>query len=246
MAKGISRNTYLLADDKKQAKTTRGILTGSRYTNYSREEKDLINKAVQEYKTAAQHIYISEGVGDIGIDHIKEKVMNHLELTGKAPIVLIDYLQIMAPADIRATDKQNTDKAVTELKRLSRDYNIPVIGISSFNRDNYTEPVNNASFKESGSIEYSSDVLIGLQFAGMDYRGGEKEADRKKRIRELYQAQTTRGKNGEPQELQLKILKNRNGAKGEIFLNFYPLFNYFTEPPIQGEEQTDDIENPFI
>ena len=46
---------------------------------------------------------------------------------------------------------------------------MPIVGISSFNRENYTAPVNLSSFKESGSIEYSSDVLIGLQYDGMDY-----------------------------------------------------------------------------
>ena len=44
-------------------------------------------------------------------------------------------------------------RQVLELKRFSRDYSIPIIGISSFNRDNYTAPVNMASFKESGAIE---------------------------------------------------------------------------------------------
>ena len=53
-------------------------------------------------------------------------------MLGTNPVVIIDYLQILAPTDIRATDKQNTDKAVLELKRISRDYSVPIIGISSF------------------------------------------------------------------------------------------------------------------
>ena len=141
---------------------------------------------------------------------------------------MIDYLQIIAPADMRATDKQNTDKAVLELKRLSRDYSIPVIGISSFNRDNYTAPVNLASFKESGAIEYSSDVLIGLQYEGMDYQEGEADKAREKRIRELMKEAVDAGKAGKPQKIQVKILKNRNGSKGDTLLDFYPMFNYFT------------------
>ncbi|MBR4030181.1 MAG: hypothetical protein IKJ06_02140, partial [Clostridia bacterium] len=103
------------------------------------------------------------------------------------------------------------------------------IGISSFNRDNYTAPVNLASFKESGAIEYSSDILIGLQYAGMDYQEGEADKTREKRIRELLKQATIDGKNGNPQKIQVKILKNRNGSKGEIYLNFTPMFNYFEE-----------------
>ena len=70
---------------------------------------------------------------------------------------------------MRATDKQNTDKAVVERKRVSRYYDVPIFAISSFNHENYTSPVNIVSFKESGAIEYTSDVLMALQFKGMDY-----------------------------------------------------------------------------
>lgn len=36
-----------------------------------------------------------------------------------------------------------------------------------------------------------------------------------------------RAKNGEPQIIQLKILKNRNGARGSVSFEFFPRFNYF-------------------
>lgn len=107
-------------------------------------------------------------MGDIGTDYIRETVKKHQQFTGQAPVVLVDYVQILAPHDIRATDKQNTDKAVLELKRISRDFKIPVIGISSFNRANYKEKVTLEAFKESGSLEYGSDVLIGLQLKGAE------------------------------------------------------------------------------
>ena len=233
IAKSISRLTVL--QDLQQngstsnAKTTRGILTGSRYASYSRAEKELIMKAVSLYSETARRIYITEGVGDVGVKEIRERVQRHVRITGRRPVVVIDYLQIIAPADIRATDKQNTDKAVLELKRLSRDLGIPVVGISSFNRDNYTQPVNLSSFKESGAIEYSSDVLIGLQYTGMDYEEGETDKNREKRIRELLKQAAADAKTGKAQHIHMKILKNRNGSKGEMLLEFYPMFNYFRE-----------------
>lgn len=233
IAKSISRLTVL--QDLQQngstsnAKTTRGILTGSRYASYSRAEKEMIKKAASLYGEAARCIYITEGVGDVGVKEIRERVQRHVRITGRRPVVVIDYLQIIAPADIRATDKQNTDKAVLELKRLSRDLDIPVVGISSFNRDNYTQPVNLSSFKESGAIEYSSDVLIGLQYTGMDYQEGETDKNREKRIRELLKQAAADAKTGKAQHIHLKILKNRNGSKGEMLLEFYPMFNYFRE-----------------
>lgn len=238
IAKSVSRLTLL--EDMRQngstahAKTTRGIMTGTRYADYSQTEKSLIQASVTAYGNYAKNIYITEGMGNVGVEDIRDKVQKHIKITGKAPVVLIDYLQIIAPSDMRATDKQNTDKAVLELKRLSRDYGIPVIGISSFNRDNYTAPVNLASFKESGAIEYSSDVLIGLQYSGMDYQEGEADKAREKRLRELMKSVIADGKNGKPQKIQVKILKNRNGSKGDTLLDFYPMFNYFTVPSGEG------------
>ena len=218
MAKSISRHTLqsVLATggDIRNAKTARGITTGKRYINYSQTERDLINSSIMEYSKYAQNIYISEGIGDIGAEQIRETVKQHILFTGRTPVVIIDYLQILAPYSERATDKQNTDKAVMELKRISRDYKTPVICISSFNRANYKEAVTMEAFKESGAIEYSSDVLIGLQLKG----AGEKNFD------------ANEAKRKDPREIELVILKNRNGRTGgKIIFNYYPLFNYFRE-----------------
>lgn len=218
MAKSISRHTLqsVLATggDIRNAKTARGITTGKRYIDYSQTERDLINSSIMEYSKYAQNIYISEGVGDIGAEQIRETVQKHILFTGKTPVVIIDYLQILAPYSERATDKQNTDKAVMELKRISRDYKTPVIGISSFNRANYKEAVTMEAFKESGAIEYSSDILIGLQLKG----AGKKDFD------------ANEAKRKDPRAIELVILKNRNGRTGDsLSFNFYPLFNYFEE-----------------
>lgn len=232
IAKSVSRLTLIRDLEENNstanAKTTRGILTGTRYADYNQTERKLIARSIADYGTYAQNLYITEGIGNVGVEEIRDKVEKHIKLTGKAPVIVIDYLQIIAPTDVRATDKQNTDKAVLELKRLSRDYSIPVIGISSFNRDNYTAPVNMASFKESGAIEYSSDVLIGLQYDGMDYQEGEADKAREKRIRGLMKQAVADGKAGKPQKIQVKVLKHRNGSKGDAYLDFYPMFNYFT------------------
>jgi len=219
MSKSISRLTLLdvmndPAGDIKNAKTNRGITAGVRYEHYSQTERDLIQRAITAYGDFAGHIFIYEGIGDIGVDQIREKVRKHKAITGQSPVLLVDYLQIMAPYDVRATDKQNTDRAVRELKRISRDFKIPVIGISSFNRTSYKEEVDLDAFKESGAIEYGSDVLIGLQLKGAGTSG----------------FNSTDAKRRDPREIELVILKNRNGKTGgRIAYNYYPLFNYFKE-----------------
>lgn len=251
MAKSVSRLTFKLDDSShNNAKTTRGILTGNFYKYYKEPELKLIEQAKAEYlNNIAEHIYITEGMGDVDIELIESKIKRHTRVMGKPPVVLIDYLQIIKPAEMRATDKQNTDIAVTALKRLSRDYCIPILAISSFNRDNYTEPVNLASFKESGAVEYSSDVLIGLQYEGMDYQKGEKDQARKTRLKELASLNEERGKAGQAQNIELKLLKNRNGSKGRCKLYFYSKFNYFTESlgfEQVEDEDTEEEQEPFF
>ena len=218
MSKSISRLTLLdvleHGGDRRNAKTNRGITTGAKYAKYSQEEKDLIQRAVNAYGQYSQHLFIHEGIGDIGVEEIRQAVEKHQRLTGQTPVVVVDYLQILAPYNLRATDKQNIDKAVLELKRISREYKTPVIGISSFNRASYKEEVALEAFKESGAIEYSSDVLIGLQLKG----AGESDFD------------SMEAKQKDPREVELVILKNRNGRSGDkLAFNYYPLFNYFKE-----------------
>lgn len=218
MAKSISRltllNTLQNGGDTRNAKTTRGITTGKRWENYSQTEKDLITSSIGAYGKFANHIYINEGIGDIGAMRIRKEIENHIKYTGNRPVIIIDYLQILAPHSERATDKQNTDKAVMELKRISRDFKMPVIGISSFNRASYKEAVTMEAFKESGAIEYSSDVLIGLQLKGAGTQH--------------FNANEQKDKN--PRDVELVILKNRNGATGKkVSYEYYPLFNYFKE-----------------
>ena len=61
MAKSISRLT-LLSGNHRNAKTTRGITMGSRYADYSAEEIETINRAVERYRSYARNIFIHDTV----------------------------------------------------------------------------------------------------------------------------------------------------------------------------------------
>lgn len=239
IAKSLSRLTYQLERASewsvpKDALTTLGIFSGTRRALYTARQHELYNAAYSTYRdtVAGQH-YIFESNGDIGATQIRDFIGNHIQVTGNKPVVLVDYLQILAPADLRATDKQNTDRAVFMLKAMSRDYEIPVIGISSFNRENYSAPVSQASFKESGAIEYSSDILIGLQYEGMDLRSGEGDKERAKRIWELRVNNQQRVRQGMAIRIQLKVLKNRNGELGDITFLYNPRYNAYADTSLR-------------
>lgn len=224
ISKSVSRLTYLNCNgNTANAKTARGITTASRYQNYSQEEKDLINTSIEAYGQYAERLIIYEGIGNIGVEQIKQAVAEHKELTGNTPLVFVDYLQILAPYDLRASDKQNTDKAVLELKRLSRDYKTSVIAISSFNRDNYTSEVNMAAFKESGAIEYGSDVLLALQPQGM--KPGYTKAEQKDNADLVKKCKASAERS-----VEAVILKNRNGRTGsKVGFSYHSLFNCFKQ-----------------
>ena len=224
IAKSISRLTAELAIERDQpienAKTTRGITVNKFYMSYSQEERDLINDGIERYADYAKHIFISEGMGNIGANEVRDTIAKHILFTGSKPVVVIDYLQILAgyidpdhPNRI-LSDKQSMDKNILELKRISRDYKLPLIAISSFNRDNYNMAVNMSAFKESGSIEYGSDILIGLQLEGAGENG--------------FDVDQAKEKN--PRRIEAKILKNRNGKTGGLIkMEYYPQYNYFRE-----------------
>jgi len=238
IAKSISRHSYLINREKKDreghfiARETTQVLNNRRYSFYTAEEKNAIAEAIEAYSKQAENLYIYEGryKGErLTVQHIRQIVKNHIESTGRTPVVFIDYLQIIAPADLHSTDKQNTDTAVFELKEISRDFKIPVFVISSFNRENYLEPVSMTSFKESGAVEYSSDVLFGLQYLGMDYDPTESEKERKKRLSEMKRENEGKKFRKEPIKIELKCLKNRNGTQFSLMFYFCSAFNCYEE-----------------
>ena len=79
------------------------------------------------------------------------------------------------------------------------------------------------AFKESGAIEYSSDVLIGLQFQEVNDK-------------EINEELIDKEKRKDTREIELKILKNRNGQTGDqINYQFVSMFNYFRETGTSGK-----------
>lgn len=220
LAKSISRLTMQScdfgADVFSHARSVRDLTTYKEKNDNNQNR--IIQKAIKDYTEFAEHIFILEGLGDVTVDRVRAAVAEHVICRKQKPVVFIDYLQIIAPDDVRATDKQNTDKAVLELKRLSRDYKIPVFAVSSLNRENYSKPISMQAFKESGAIEYSSDVLIGLQFKGVEEVKKNEEFD------------VNAAKNQFPRDIELKVLKNRNGKTGnKVDFVYYQNFNNFDE-----------------
>jgi len=240
IAKNISRLTYELCGGLGHAKTTREITDYKRYADYTQEEIELIDAATKEYREYADRFYIIEGFEDINVKHIREAAEKHIIFTKKHPVILVDYLQMLTQSNKWKNDKQNTDYSVLELKRISRDFKIPVIAISSFNRMSYYKPADKQAFKESGVIEYSTDVLIALQPVNMlpiDRRGGG-ESENTQKMNECLRSEVRRA--------ELIILKNRNGAAmKKVAFQYQASFNYFSEITVDdcNNEIASDFDN---
>lgn len=216
VAKSISRQTCIL--NPKEAKTSLAIMQNT-------DIADITIKAVEQYQPIAHNTIIVEGNFNINVISIREYVEQYIAFTGIKPVVVLDYLQILRPINDRLTDKQQVDYNVTELKRISRDYDIPIFVICSFNRDNYTTTVDFTSFKESGAIEYSADVVMGLQLKVM-----EEIQEMKKPTVSQIRNKINDAKNETPRRVELIGLKNRNGKSYfKCDYKYYPAFNYFEE-----------------
>lgn len=238
VSKGVSRRTYQdypSRKDKGLRKPAMKVMNRNLYPKYSVMEKTAIRQAEKRYKAEEASLYIYEGRYNgnrLTVHSIGEIVNRHVSITGKKPVVFVDYLQIIAPSPdmVSATDKQIVDACVFELKELSRNQQIPVIAISSFNRENYSNSVSMTSFKESGAIEYSSDILIGLQPYGWDSpEGGETEKERAIRLSKVNADVKRRKEEAEPVGVHLKVLKNRNGEWFDAYFEYVHAYNSFRE-----------------
>ena len=135
----------------------------------------------------------------------------------KAPIICLDYLQIV-PHSHEST-KVGIDDSVRKLKKFQRDTNSTFIVISSFNRNNYIQSVSFESFKESGNIEYTADVVWALQLNVINSIKPGNLSDTRKQI--------DVAKKQQPRQVQLKCLKNRQGTNYECFFNYFSAHDCF-------------------
>jgi len=237
IAKSLSRYSYIEANkNADDAVYTRTITNIERRAEMTLNQRINYDKALDAYYSeVSNNLWYFESIGDIGIDEIKARIKNHVEITGRAPLVFIDYLQILKPINELWTEKRNTDKAVLELRKLAREYNTTFFVISSLNRSSYKGDISMDAFKESGAIEYGSDVLLGLQPRGM--AAGSYKKDEKNNIELIENAKAS-----ENRELELKVLKNRTGRTGQrINLEYNAKFNYFVETSADNSNEWETV-----
>lgn len=185
-----------------------------------------LSKAISGYQSATgDRMNIVEGNFSCNISFIGNYIRSYINRNGSRPVIFIDYLQLLQPTDTRQGIRETIDSSVTELKRLSRELDLTIIVISSVNRANYLTPIDFESLKESGGIEYTADVIYGLQLQCLNedlFSAKEKIKDKRDRIKQA--------KAENPRKVEIVCLKNRYGATGfTAGFNYYPANDLFTE-----------------
>lgn len=134
-------------------------------------------------------------------------------------VLVVDYLQLMAGSEEK---RYQQIEAITKgLKILAKSLNIAVLALSQFSREIEKRPnprPKPSDFRDGGSIEQDSDVLLGL------YR---EEVDKP-------EVENLRG------YAQLYVMKNRQGRAGEISLTYlgdYMRFENFTGEKPRAPDQ---------
>lgn len=185
---------------------------------------EAVKAAAKEYGEKAKTESIIECGFDTTIYTIVNYVNSYMEANkGVKPVVIVDYLQIIRPADPRQTTRDAVDAHVRALKMLQRNNDLVVLVICSLNRQNYLTPVDFESFKESGGIEYTADVVWGLQLSIMT----SELFDSDKKIKEKREA-VRLAKLQVPRKIQLICLKNRYGRSSyECGFNYFPKYDLF-------------------
>lgn len=159
------------------------------------------------------------------IDRVTQYITDFVKATGIAPVVFIDYLQVIKPNDDRISDIKAIDYSVQAIRKLQMEsqnagYPITFVVISSVSRDNYTKEADISAGKGSGGLEFTADCVLGMQPRVMI-------TPRYKRAREQTKRNMVkRAKNpgkGKPRQIMIECTKNRFGVPDfAVGFDYYP------------------------
>lgn len=205
-AKIISRNLY--QNKKAGGNSDYSLLNENQIMDGS--NLHLWKNKKKEFEDKISNLFVVDKI--CSAVEIADTVHNFIKDKGKLPFVIVDYLQILPPEkdSSNISNKLTVERNLNTMLELAHSDSVPVFLISSLNRANYEGPIKMAAFKETGGIEYSADVLLGLQSSEDSHNENEKK-------------------------IEIIILKNRYGKAGEtIKFNLVTEFSCFEE--IESEE----------
>lgn len=213
LTKSLARYSYQM--DPKQAVKAIDI-RGGKITPH-------IVEAAKLYQKTAQKMRVVSRIFSCNLSFMFDYIKAYMKKYEDKPVIFIDYLQIIPPLDERQIDKAKIDAIVSALKQFQSNYDLTFIVISSVNRESYFDKISFRSFKESGSIEYSGDVVWGLQPAIIvdpNYQAKKTLTEKTNMIRAASKQY--------PRKMLLNCIKNRYGEQHfECVFDYHPSHDYF-------------------
>lgn len=198
--------------------------------------------ALQEIKTVdwTENFYVEQSNG-YNISEVLEQMEKFCATVNPNPIIIIDYLQYIESDNSHetTTTKQKIDSIIRNLKSFQTSHKIFVILLSSFNRSSYRVESSMESFKESGDIDGTADVMWSLQYTLFNKKLPKIDRDGNKTygvsLREFKREQRKT-----PRKITLTCLKNRFGGLYDVNFDYYSEYDYFEENGDSYEIVTDE------
>lgn len=204
---------------------------------WGQEKWESFEEAYQAVLKHAENLFIidcNKREKRYSAEEIAENVKRFINAKGKQPLVIVDYLQILPSDNLKSarSERQTVDDNLDEMSALAEEMNIPIVLISSLSRGNYKKPMQIDAFKDSGGIEYSADVLLGIQFSACHNENGDPVNENEWSL----EAEKKRY----PRNVEVVILKQRYGSTGEaVPLYYYPQYDAFA--PRMGESHQQNV-----
>jgi replicative DNA helicase len=133
---------------------------------------------------------------------------------GALDLVIVDYLQLMHSPGANSRE-QEIATISRSLKQIAKELECPVLALSQLNRGvekRKGEPPMLSDLRESGAIEQDADVVMFLHRPGdPEQEGGSMQPQ------------------GDVQDIELHIAKQRQGPTGVVELVFFKSHTYFAE-----------------
>lgn len=266
LARSIAR---IMKQRGEQAPSVGKILRGYELDNETFRE---VERAAGIYKNRiAGHLIYNPGQETKDLQGILDTVAAEKKRLGHAPILCVDYLQLLRTqsGDGRTDDSAETIKlALERLKDYAVRENSIVIIITANNRaSNITGQSGLASGRDTSNIEYGADYHLGLEYSrlGEDLNGGKGKKNpvtldtieeyRYKYFEAMYQMEHG-GSIGEfneaesrysafCQSLTLRVNKGRIDSGGKAYLKFDGATASFQSCGKNGEALPGDIKIPW-
>lgn len=184
-----------------------------------------INNAAR--KISESSLYFDES-SNIKVNEIAAKCRK-LKEEGHLDLVIVDYLQLVAPAYHSESRQLEVAEISRNLKAMARELGVPVIALSQLSRlveqrgrrDN--RPVL-SDLRESGAIEQDADMVLFL------YRLNQPVSE------ENGEEQAPQQGGDACYDVGVILAKHRNGSVGEITLVFQPSLNSFYNKEYGNEQ----------